>query len=63
MPILIGEDGRVKRATVVKGLPDGLNEMALQSAYRMEFRPAMRNGQPVIYWLNNVEMGFSISRK
>ncbi|HJQ68470.1 MAG TPA: TonB family protein [Blastocatellia bacterium] len=47
---LIGVDGRVKRAVVVEGLPDGLNERALEAAYKIIFKPAMKDGQPVAYW-------------
>jgi TonB family protein len=49
--VLIGADGRVKRATIVTGLPDGLNEMALQAAHRLVFKPATKNGQPVSFWM------------
>lgn len=58
--VLVGADGRVKRASIVTGLPDGLNEMALQAAHRMLFRPATKNGQPVAYWVNNVLIEFNI---
>jgi protein TonB len=58
--IMVGADGRVKRASIVTGLPDGLNEMALQAAHRMQFRPATKGGQPVAYWLNNVLIEFNI---
>jgi protein TonB len=58
--IMVGSDGRVKRASIVTGLPDGLNEMALQAAHRMQFRPATKGGQPVAYWLNNVLIEFNI---
>ncbi|HEX5732281.1 MAG TPA: energy transducer TonB [Blastocatellia bacterium] len=49
--VLIGADGRVKRATIVTGLPDGLNEMALQAAHRLVFKAATKNGQPVAFWM------------
>jgi hypothetical protein len=32
---------------VVRGLGYGLNEAAVQAAQQINFRPAMRNGQPV----------------
>ena len=40
---LFGADGRIKQARVVKGLPDGLNEKAIEAVYRISFQPA-RNG-------------------
>lgn len=47
--LLIGSDGLVKRVTIVRGLPDGLDEQAIQAAYQLRFKPAMKNGQPVAY--------------
>jgi periplasmic protein TonB len=48
--ILIGPDGSVKRVTVAGGgLPDGLNEEAISAAYKLRFKPAMKDGQPVAY--------------
>jgi TonB family protein len=58
--IMVGADGRVKRASIVTGLPDGLNEMALQAAHRMQYKPAIKDGQPVAYWLNNVLIEFKM---
>jgi TonB family protein len=49
--VLIGSDGQVKRATVIRGLPDGLDEQAIQAAYQLRFTPAMKNGQSVAYWM------------
>jgi len=48
--VLIGTDGLVKRVNIIKGLPAGLDDQAIKSAYRMKFKPAMKNGQPVAYW-------------
>ncbi|MFY9572343.1 MAG: TonB family protein [Blastocatellia bacterium] len=50
--LLIGADGNVKRVTVSRGLPDGLDEMAIQTAYQMRFKPAMKEGKPVAYWMS-----------
>ena len=58
--ILVGADGRVKKASITAGLPDGLNEMAIQAVYKMQFKPAMKSGQPVAFWLNNVLIEFNI---
>jgi TonB family protein len=40
-------DGRITDIKVVRGLPDGLTESAIEAAKRIRFQPAMRNGQPV----------------
>lgn len=57
---LLGADGRVKRAIVRRGLPDGLNECAIEAVYRLRFRPA-RNaaGEPIDSWVT-VAVTFSI---
>ena len=47
--LLIGSDGLVKRVTIVRGLPDGLDEQAIQAAYQLRFKPAMKGGEPVAY--------------
>jgi TonB family protein len=48
--LLIGADGTVKQVRITRGLPDGLDEMAIAAAYQMRFRPAMKGGQPVSFW-------------
>jgi periplasmic protein TonB len=50
--VLIGADGTVKSVKIVRGLPDGLDEQAIQAAYQLRFRPAMKAGQPVAFWQN-----------
>ncbi len=50
MRVLIGTDGLVKQAKVLRGLPDGLDDQAINAAYKMKFKPATRNGQPVQFW-------------
>lgn len=57
--VLIGADGSVKRVTVTRGLPDGLDEQAIQAAYQMRFKPAMKGGQPVAY-LQAVDIEFNL---
>jgi TonB family protein len=57
---LLGANGSVKSASVVRGLPDGLNEMALQAVYRLQFRPARNGaGQPVDQWMS-VQITFTL---
>jgi TonB family protein len=57
--VLVGADGSVKQVKISRGLPDGLNEQAIQAAYKIRFRPAMKSGQPVAYWIP-VEIAFTI---
>jgi len=40
-------DGRIMDIRVVRGLPDGLTEKAIEAAQRIRFKPAVRNGEPV----------------
>src|SRR5262245_51780217 len=47
--ILIGADGLVKKVTIIRGLSYGLDEQAIQAAYQLRFRPAMKSGQPVAF--------------
>lgn len=54
--ILIGSDGLVKQVRVLSGLPYGLDEEAIRAAMQMRFRPAMKDGAAVAYWMTlNVE--------
>ena len=58
--ILVDSNGAVRNVVIVRGLPDGLNEQAIAAAYQMRFRPALKNGQPVSYWVNSVEVEFNL---
>lgn len=59
--VLIGPDGLVKQARLIRGLPDGLNEEALRAAFKLKFKPAMVNGQPVNFWAP-VDVEFRLKR-
>jgi TonB family protein len=51
-------DGRVTNVEVVKGLPYGLTENAIQTMPKMKFRPAQKDGHPVsIVILREFEFG------
>jgi protein TonB len=58
--ILVDTNGAVREVVLMRGLPDGLNEQAIRAAYQMRFRPAIKNGHPVSYWLGNVEIEFNL---
>jgi hypothetical protein len=45
--------------SVVRGLPDGLTEQAIAAAREAKFKPAMKDGKPVPYWVV-LEMGFNL---
>jgi TonB family protein len=40
-------DGRVSHLRVLTGLPEGLTETAVETARRIRFQPATKEGQPV----------------
>jgi TonB family protein len=48
--VLVGADGSVKSVKILRGLSYGLDEQAIQAAYQIRFRPAMKGGQPVSFW-------------
>ncbi|MGH9830675.1 MAG: energy transducer TonB, partial [Blastocatellia bacterium] len=47
---LIESDGVVRRAMVIRHLPDGLDEQALAAVYGTKFKPALKDGHPVQFW-------------
>ena len=57
--ILVGADGDVKQAKVTKGLPDDLNEQAVQAAFQLKFQPATRDGVAVDYTLT-IQVEFNL---
>lgn len=44
---IFSSDGRVQSIRVVRGLPDGLTEKAIEAAQKIRFKPAEKNGAPV----------------
>lgn len=57
--VLVGSDGIVKQVTIVRGLPDGLNEEAIRAAFQMRFRPATKSGRAVAFW-TSLEVDFNL---
>ena len=57
--VLVGADGDVRQVRVVRGLPDGLTEQAIAAAREAKFKPAIKDGKPVPYWVV-LEMGFNL---
>ena len=57
--VLVGPDGGVRKVTLLSHLPDGLDEEAIAAAYKLRFRPAMKNGQGVAFWVT-VDIGFTL---
>lgn len=57
--VLVGSDGRVLEVRILRGLPSGLNEEAIRAALQIRFKPAMKDGHPVQYWVT-VAIEFNI---
>jgi len=51
LKVLLAADSKVSRIRVVKGLPGGLTENAIRAACKIQFKPAMKDGQPASMWL------------
>ena len=49
---LVGVDGNVEQVRLITGLPDGLNKEALRCAFKSRFKPAMKDGKPVRFWVS-----------
>ena len=47
---ILSANGRITHITVVSPLPYGLTEKAIEAAQLVEFRPAIKDGQPVAEW-------------
>jgi len=47
LQVVFRTDGIISDINVVRGLPDGLTEMAINAATKIRFEPAIKDGQPV----------------
>ena len=57
---LFSANGKVSRLKVVKALPAGLTENAIRAACKIQFQPAVKNGQPASTWVT-VEYVFRLA--
>ncbi len=57
--VVFTADGRISNIRVVRGLPDGLTEKAIEAAQKIRFRPAVKNGSPVSV-RGNLEFTFNL---
>ena len=57
--LILAADETVKHIEVVKGLPDGLTDKAIEVAQKIKFKPARKDGKPVSVWVE-VEYGFDV---
>jgi TonB family protein len=57
--VIFTAEGRITNVRVVRGLPDGLTEKAIEAAQRIRFNPATKNGAPVSV-RGNLEFSFNL---
>ena len=48
---VFASNGQVMHIHVIKGLPDGLTERAVEAAEKIRFKPAIKDGHPVSMWV------------
>ena len=49
--ILVGSDGSIKKAFLIKGLPLGLTEESVKALKKLKVEPGKDAGQNVDYWM------------
>ena len=47
MSVVFGVDGQISDVRVIRGLPYGLTQKAIEATRKIRFEPAMKDGQPV----------------
>jgi TonB family protein len=57
--VQVDVDGNVSAVRVISGLPYGLTDQAIDVARHTKFKPAMKDGKPVAYWMG-IEISFVI---
>jgi TonB family protein len=60
LKVLLAADGKVSRVRVLKGLPAGLTENAIRAACKIQFKPAIKDGQPASMWVT-AEFAFRLA--
>ncbi len=56
--VVFTAEGKIRSIRVVRGLPDGLTEKAIEAAHKIRFNPAIKDGVPVSV-RGNIEFSFS----
>lgn len=51
LKVALSATGTISRVRVLRGLPFGLTESAIKAACRLQFKPAMKDGQTVSQWV------------
>jgi TonB family protein len=59
LKVVFSSNGLVTNIQVVSGLPDGLTERAIDTARKIKFIPAMKDGKYVSMWMQ-LEYNFNL---
>jgi TonB family protein len=59
LDVVVSANGDVKSATILQGVPFGLNDNAMEAVRQWKFKPATRDGQPVPVMVM-IEVAFSL---
>lgn len=51
LKVALSATGTISRVRVLRGLPFGLTESAIKAACKLEFKPAIKDGQSVSQWV------------
>src|SRR5688572_27097367 len=51
LKVALSSTGTISRVRVLRGLPFGLTESAIKAACKLEFKPAIKDGQSVSQWV------------
>jgi len=62
LSVVFGADAQIGGVRVVRGLPHGLTEKAIEAAMKIRFEPAKKDGQPVSV-NGNLEFSFTLGNK
>ena len=60
LKVALSANGRVSRIRILKRLPAGLTENAIKAVCKLEFKPAIKGGEPVSQWVD-VEYVFRLA--
>jgi TonB family protein len=59
LQLVIDREGNVRSAKIIKGLPMGLDQKAVETVKEWKYQPAAQNGQPVSVYMN-LTINFSL---
>ncbi|MGI8467875.1 MAG: energy transducer TonB [Pyrinomonadaceae bacterium] len=54
-----GQDGKIKSAYIIQGLPNGLTEECIEAVKKIEFEPVQKDGKPISV-VGIIEYSFTI---